>query len=115
MNFFLNNDYDINDDLILDDYMQYENYNINENKNNKRTSDFRHIQYNNLSLKNSLLKEIDKETKKIEKYFFQKIEEFPKIFPEKNLSSLEQAINYLESISIPSKCICPRIIDTIPG
>ena len=25
MNFFLNNDYDINDDLILDDYMQYEN------------------------------------------------------------------------------------------
>ena len=115
MNFFLNNDYDINDDLILDDYMQYENYNINENKNNKRTSDFRHIQYNNLSLKNSLLKKIDKETKNIEKYFFKKIEEFPKIFPQKNLSSLEQTINYLESISIPSKCICAGIIDTIPG
>ena len=115
MNFFLNNDDDINDDLILDDYMQYENYNINENKNNKRTSDFRNIQYNNLSLKNSLLKEIDKETKNIEKYFFQKIEEFPKIFPQKNLSSLEQTINYLESISIPSKCICAGIIDTIPG
>ena len=43
MNFFLNNDDDINDDLILDDYMQYENYNINENKNNKRTSDFLNI------------------------------------------------------------------------
>ena len=115
MNFFLNNDDEIDDGLILDDYMQYENYNINENKNIKRNSDFRHIIYNNLSLKNSLLKEIDKETKNIEKYFFQKIEEFPKIFPEKNLSSLEQTINYLESISIPSNCICAGIIDTIPG
>ena len=66
-------------------------------------------------MKNSLLKEIDKETKNLEKYFFQKIEEFPKIFPEKNLSSLEQTINYLESISIPSKCICAGIIGTIPG
>ena len=109
---------EINDDLILDDFMQFENH-INENNvnsNNKsQNTDFRHIIYKNLNLKNSLLKEIHKETNNLEKYFFEKIEEFPKIFPQKNFSSLEETINYLESISIPNKCICAGIIDTIPG
>ena len=99
------------DDLYYDDL----NFMNNNLKKNIDKQDFRHILHNNLNFKDSLLKEIDKETKNFEKYFFKKIEEFPKIFEGKNLSSLEESFNYLESISIPSKCICAGIIDTIPG
>ena len=66
--------------IILDDNMLIEDQKISKIKN--RSTDFHHIIYNNLNLKNSLLKEIDKETKNLEKYFFEKIAEFPKIFPE---------------------------------
>ena len=118
--YFFNNNFgndDIEDDLIVDEIMENDinqGYNY-QSKNNGNNILFRHIIYNNLRLKNSLIKEIDKETKNIEQYFFKKIEEFPKIFEGKNFSSIEETFNYLEKISIPNKCLCAGIIDTIPG
>ena len=113
---------DYNDDilgnLILDDAIPIDPNNIDFYSggiNSGKNEDFRHLQYQNLKLKNPLLKEIDIETKKIEKYFFTKLSEFPKIFEGKNFSTFQEALNYLESISIPTKCVCAGIIDNIPG
>ena len=112
MNFY---NEEIINDLITENLMQNEiinnNYILKENEN----IDFRHISYKNLNFKNSLLKEIDKETKKLETYFFNKIQDFPKIFEGKNFTNIEETYKYLESISIPNKCTCAGIIDNIPG
>ena len=124
MNFIFNqnNDiYDDDEDVIIDDVMPLDNnININNNINNietknKKVDDFRRITNKNLYLKNSLLKEIDIQTKKLDEYFFNKLSEFPKIFTGKNFSSLPEVFNYLQSISIPTKCVCAGIIDNIPG
>ena len=117
MNFQFDDEDDFGN-IIIDDTMQINNNNIDNNSseyNSEKNKDFRHILYQNLKLKNSLLKEIDEETKKLEKYFFSKISEFPKIFEGKNFTSLQQTFDYLESISIPTKCVCAGIIDNIPG
>ena len=124
MNFIFNqnNDiYDDDEDVIIDDVMLLDNnININNNINNietknKKVDDFRRITNKNLYLKNSLLKEIDIQTKKLDEYFFNKLSGFPKIFTGKNFTSLPEVFNYLESISIPTKCVCAGIIDNIPG
>ena len=114
MNYLDDFDDDILRNLYLASTLQIDNNNININSNEKYT-DFRHLQNQNMKIKNSLLKEIDSETKKLEKYFFNKLSEFPKIFSGKNFTTFEQVLNYLELISIPTKCVCAGIIDNIPG
>ena len=66
-------------------------------------------------LKNNMFyNDIENETFLIDSYFKEKINNFPKLF-EKDLSSIRDTKEYLESISIPNKCECAGIIDTIPG
>ena len=104
------------DDLVFDEVLSEYNANsINSQAIKSKYNDFRHIGYKNIKFKNPLLKEIDMETKKIESYFFSKLEEFPKIFEGKNFYSFQDALDYLKSISIPNKCVCAGIIDNIPG
>ena len=61
-----------------------------------------------------LYSQIHSSTKKIFSYFEKSIQKFPSLF-EKNLESFEDCLNYLEKNSIPNKCVCAGIIDTIPG
>ena len=63
---------------------------------------------------NIIYNEIESQTLKMYFYFLEKTDNFIKIF-EQNFSSLEETYKYLESISIPNKCECAGIIDTIPG
>ena len=82
------------------------NYELNNQKiKPQKIEDFRHLPYQNLKIKNSLLKEIDIETKKLEKYFFAKLSEFPKIFEGKNYTKFHHALYYVKSISIPAKSL----------
>ena len=91
----------------------------NNNNNNKSKTiikeDFRHITKTDLKIKSTLLKQIQDETLLLEKFFFEKLEGFPKIFEGKNLNIYNEVFNYLEKVSIPSKCECSGIIDNIPG
>ena len=109
------NDDDLYGEISLphNDFFDFFNNIILEN-NNKIINGFKEIRKAKISTKNNLYKEIEKETSKIYLYFIEKTEEFPKIF-EKNFLSLEEAYNYLKSISIPNKCECAGIIDTVPG
>ena len=76
---------------------------------------FKELINRKISIKsNPLYTKIENETFKINKYFLDKINNFPIIF-EKNFSSLEKVYEYLEKISIPNKCECAGIIDNIPG
>ena len=63
---------------------------------------------------NILYNEIESETSKIQSYFIEKTKNFPKLF-NNNIKSLEETYKYLELHSIPNKCECAGIIDTIPG
>ena len=63
---------------------------------------------------NELYSKINSLTNEISLYFDKAIEKFPSLF-EKNLESFEDCLDYLEKKSIPNKCVCAGIIDTIPG
>ena len=76
---------------------------------------FKRILNNKIGSKNNILLEnIQNETLKIFSYLENKIKKFPEL-SEKQFSSLEESINYLESIEIPYNCECARVIDNIPG
>ena len=78
-------------------------------------NDFKSLNDKKIDLKtNFIYNEIETETSKIYYYFIEKTNNFPTIFG-KNISSLKETYKYLESISIPNKCECAGIIDTIPG
>ena len=85
-------------------------------KNNKdNENEFKSIDDKKIVIKDNLFyNDIEDETLLIDSYFKEKINNFPKLF-EKDLSNLEDTYKYLESISIPNKCECAGIIDTIPG
>ena len=61
-----------------------------------------------------LYSQINSSTIKISSYFDKALEKFPSLF-ENNLESFEDCVDYLENISIPNKCVCAGIIETIPG
>ena len=72
------------------------------------------VQYSINPKTNSLYNEIESETEKIHSYFMEKTCNFPILF-EKDRAILYAVYYYLETNSIPNKCECAGIIDTIPG
>ena len=76
---------------------------------------FQKITQKELSSKNiPLYSQINSSTVKISSYFDSAINKFPSLF-ENNLSNFEDSLKYLKKISIPNKCVCGGIVDSIPG
>ena len=76
---------------------------------------FKKIDNNSLSKKgNEFYNNIIKETQNIYLYLKESILNFHDIFQE-DLHDFEDALKYLEKISIPNKCVCAAVIDIIPG
>ena len=63
---------------------------------------------------NNLNEDINKEIKEISEYLEQSIKDFHKLF-NKNLNNFDDALKYLESISISNNCVCAGIINNIPA
>ena len=86
--------------------------NINE-KNNimKLFNDLKNIE---LITDNLYYNQINNETQKINLYLLESIKNFHKLF-NNNLLDFDDALKYLEKISIPNKCVCAGVIETIPG
>ena len=61
-----------------------------------------------------LYSQINDSTIKISLYFEDSIQKFPSLF-ENDLKSFDDCLTHLEKISVPNKCICAGIIDSIPG
>ena len=86
-----------------------------ESFNEVNINEFIPIKDKKIKIKENILyNEIESETSKIQSYFIEKTKNFPKLF-NNNIKSLEEAYKYLELHSIPNKCECAGIIDTIPG
>ena len=76
---------------------------------------FPKIQHKELTTKNNeLYSQINSSTINITSYFEKSLEKFPSLF-ENDLKTFEDCLKFLEKQSIPNKCICAGIIDTIPG
>ena len=58
--------------------------------------------------------DINKEIREISEYLEQSIKDFHKLF-NKNLNNFDDALKYLESISISNNCVCAGIIKNIPA
>ena len=67
-----------------------------------------------LTQENTFYNKIYKETKEISLYLDESINNFHLLF-DKNLKDFEDCLKYIESISIPNKCVCAGVIETIPG
>jgi len=109
---------DDEDDDLYGDIAFPENFMFGQNIQTQNIIDengFKEIVHKTLSKRSdNLLNQIEKETIIIHAYFLEKMKAFPSIF-EKYFSTLDQVYNHLESISIPNKCECAKIIDNIPG
>ena len=104
---------DLDNNLEID----IDNNFINQNQfNNKSIMDiFGKLDIKKLSSKNnSFYNKLYSETNKMYSYLMESIKRFHNIFPN-NLLNFEGALKYLEKISIPDKCVCAGLIDTIPG
>ena len=90
--------------------------NLKESEDEESSGDyFGKISQKKLETNNiELYSKINSSTNEISSYFDKAIEKFPSLF-EKNLESFEDCLDYLEKKSIPNKCVCAGIIDTIPG
>ena len=90
--------------------------NLKESEDEESSGDyFGKISQKKLETNNiELYSKINSSTNEISSYFDKAIEKFPSLF-EKNLESFDDCLDYLEKKSIPNKCICAGIIDTIPG
>ena len=76
---------------------------------------FKKISHNELIKKdNPLYNQIHTESKNISSFLDDSIKNFHLIF-NKNLKDFEDCVKYIESISIPNKCVCAGVIDKIPG
>ena len=67
-----------------------------------------------LAKENILFNQIYAETKEISLYLNESINNFHLLF-DKNLKDFEDCLKYIENISIPNKCVCAGVIETIPG
>ena len=63
---------------------------------------------------NQLLNQMNEATLSISTYLVKSIQNFPSLF-ETNLKTLEETLEHLETISVPNKCVCAGIIETLPG
>ena len=111
-------DFDDDDDDLYGDIAFPENFILGQNiqsQNIINENGFKEIVHKALSKRSdNLLNQIEKETISIHAFFLEKMKSFPNIF-EKYFSTLDQIYNHLESISIPNKCECAKIIDNVPG
>ena len=111
-------EFDDDDDDLYGDIAFPENFIFGQNIQTQNIIDengFKEIAHKTLSKRSdNLLNQIEKETISIHSYFLEKMKAFPNIF-EKYFITLDQVYNYLESISIPNKCECAKIIDNVPG
>ena len=91
-------------------------YSFDKVENEEDINGFKNIiiEYSISSKKNNLYNEIENETAKIHSYFIEKVNNFPLLF-EKDQAILDAVYYFLETTSIPNKCECAGIIDTIPG
>ena len=105
-------------DVEMEEEIEQENENGSESQESNEyifMDIFKGIKDINLLLKENILyNKIDTETKIIHSYLMESIKGFHKIFGN-NLLSFEDALEYLEKISIPNKCVCAGVIDSIPG
>ena len=104
---------EINNDLEIDMVNSIE---IQKERKNENIMDmFGVLDKNQLSLKeNEFYNKIYEETNNIYSYLMESIKGFHNIF-QQNLLNFEDALHYLEKISIPDKCVCAGVIETIPG
>ena len=77
---------------------------------------FKEIQLNDLLTRdNPLFNKIHNETKDLYSFLKSSIENFHLLFEKEKLKNFDESLNFLEKISIPDKCVCAGVIDTIPG
>ena len=67
-----------------------------------------------LTKDNSFFNKIHSETKEISLYLLDSIKKFHLLF-NKDLHNFEESLKFIESISIPNKCICAGVIEKISG
>ena len=67
-----------------------------------------------LTKNNSFFNKIHSETKEISLYLLDSIKKFHLLF-NKDLHNFEESLKFIESISIPNKCICAGVIEKISG
>ena len=85
-------------------------------QNNNREKTFKEIQSNELLKKdNPFYNKIHNETKDIFLFLKASIEDFHLLFEKEKLKNFDESLNFLSKISIPDKCVCAGVIDTIPG
>ena len=76
---------------------------------------FQKIANKELKTKNTeLFLQINSATIKISSYFENCIKKFPSLF-NTSLKSFEECLIHLDKCSIPNKCVCASVVDTIPG
>ena len=85
-----------------------------EKENNSKEL-FGTIKQKELLAKNiDLYSQINSSTSKIASYFESSINKFPSLF-DSNLNTFEESLTHLQKISIPNKCVCAGVINSIPG
>ena len=89
---------------------------IKEENNNMMLNLFNELEQKELSTKdNASFSKIYDDTKEINLYLLDIIKnKFHLLFNE-NIKTFKESLDYLEKISIPNKCVCAEIIETIPG
>ena len=76
---------------------------------------FEKIELKELKTKHiELYSQINDSTKKLSLYLDDSIQKFPSLLDD-NLKSFSESLTHLKKISVPNKCICAGIIETIPG
>ena len=68
-----------------------------------------------LSKENEYYNKIYSETMNIYYYLMNSINNFHSIFQNNSINSFDDILIYLEKNSIPNKCVCAGVIETIPG
>ena len=69
---------------------------------------------NILTSTNSFYTSIQTQNSEMMNYLEKQIKKFPEIL-DPNFKSFSEALNHLQKIAIPNKCVCAGVIDTIPG
>ena len=102
---------------------------INENEENEESEEksygineetksimklFNNLKNIELHTNNTYYNKINSETQNINLYLLESIKKFHELF-NSDLLDFDDALKHLEKISIPNKCVCAGVIETIPG
>ena len=105
-------------DNLEDDYEEVEMAEDEDNKSHESKDNNKLIRFLPLSNENLIIlnneynSKVDSETKKINKYFFESLKNFTKIF---NVNRFDDLLKYLEQITIKNNSVCAGVIENIPG